>query len=494
MAQPKDQHNLNYNKCTTTTISKSISNRKRTFDKVEGTNKATVSSNFSITRYLTLETINDDCLRHIVQYLSIMDCPNFSATCSRFHNFAEAFIYPKKIQRICITYCESGRFTATLVASLDNANSSQQLKLNSFDMLFSRFGEFVNDLTFDLKHCPRKRKNEVWRTVEKCRNLTTLRLKHFQLVQADTRTLQFLIEKIQNFKELNFINCTGLTNNWCSNATSNTVPKVDKLSLSGAKNIISNNFYGYFRNLSSLYVFCDHRSVWQMINISRIFDNNGHSLKNLKLQNLSAISGYETIGILITEKLRILESVGLGFELTENSKHLIELPHLTSLVVWSDSKVNAALRILNDNGIIEELTVFKGVFEYEDENAPPFIFNKLKSFCWKDAKRMSRFLKTLNKADMPVIHTLELKFHNTTQNLLNELVKFIEAKHTLKSILLYFHGKVGFVLIDFIRKIINILRVASSPKRLFLNLKMWYVELGAEEVRRSVLLNLYPYK
>lgn len=458
--------------------SERIANRKRTYDKMM-TKYESTTENFEII-YSTLETINDDCLRHIAQYFNVIDALNFASTCSRFHNFAKTCIYSRKAKRICIADIQSSSLTATL------DGSSEQLKLNSFESVFSCLGKFVVDLTFELEHTSytQKEKHEIWRKcvimVEQCQNLTKLRLKRYKLKQKDTRELQCLIERFQNIKELDFVKCVGLTNNW--SAPSGTVSKVERLSLSTTDKI-PGNFFEYFSNLSSLSIWFDRGSEWQTSDVTKIFDINGNSLKNLKLSNLSALNGnVSDVGRLITDKLHKLESLELGFELSEQSKILIELPHLRSLVVWSHSSVETGfLRTLSDKRTIEELKIFKCAFEDEGEIASPLIFNKLKSFCWKDPRRMSSFLKTMNKSQMPVIHTFELKMVNPTRNMLNRLLTFIESKKTLKLLLLYFHGKKGqFEPIEFFRQILNILQESRRP---FLSLNLWHnVELGAEVV------------
>lgn len=100
---------------------------------------------------------------------------------------------------------------------------------------------------------------------------------------------------------------------------------------------------------------------------------------------------------------------------------------------------------------------------------------------------MQSFLKTINKSHMPVIHTFELKISENKQLPMNELLLFIESKKTLKSLLLYFQNGVKFELIEFFRNIIEILKEPCTPKRPFLVLNTWYVQLGVEVVSKITL-------
>lgn len=333
-------------------------NRKRKLEDADA-----VSSDF-VPGYSTLEYINDDCLHYIFTYLDFLDTMNLAATCSRFHNFVKAFIYPKKTKKICIADSSTG-FIAT-VSALD-ANPSQQIKLRSFETLFSFFGEFVDDLTFSCMPLPNsyqsEEKLEIWRNfmaiMKKCKNLTKLRLKYYTLRQRETHELQRnLIERSQNIKELEFYKCSGLTSNWLAKLNIG-VSKVDKLSLS-TSNPIGGNFFDYFKNMSSLSIWFTTNSYWKNDEIAMIFDKNSHCLKNLKLSNLTRSNDYRSVVSFIFDKLHKLENLGLGIELTHTSESLIDLPYLRSLVMWSDINVNSVLRKLSVNGIIEELTISKG--------------------------------------------------------------------------------------------------------------------------------------
>lgn len=120
----------------------------------------------------TLTTINEDCLRHIVQYLNIVDVVNLAETCLWLQNFAGAVIYPRKARGICVKFKNMSR-KIVLLTSLDKTFSST-LDRKRCDNAFGHFGKFVEDLTCiwydsrDYQIC----KNMIAR----CQNLIKLRI------------------------------------------------------------------------------------------------------------------------------------------------------------------------------------------------------------------------------------------------------------------------------------------------------------------------------
>lgn len=449
----------------------------------------TESSDY-VTSYSEFETINDDCLWIIVNYLNILDVVNLAATCSRFHNFAEDVIYPKKARKIFIIDCQIDTLTASLLTASD-AKLMRKIKIKRIETAVSCFGEFVNDLRFNLSSCHRKN-HKIWRScvmmMEHCQNLTTLSIQHVILKRRDIRELQRLIENYQNLKELVLFECSGLTNNW-STTPLNRNSKVDKLSMTAA-NKISSNFFEYFSDLSSLTVRFTS-NCWKTSDIVNIFSNNSHSLKHLNLMNLFVLDGYECVGRIIDEKLQKLERLELDINITDKTWYMIEMNNLKSLKVGfaDNTRINAVLRLLSDTGIIEKLHIHEGVFEDEDESASPKIFNELKSLKLIHPGNMSSFFKTIHKSQMKNIQVFSLEWMEPTQILVNGLLKFIESKRTLNSLTLIFHGELRFVLIEFFRQLINMLKEPCMPKRPFLYVDFWSeFRLKDEEVCRITCL------
>lgn len=208
--------------------------------------------------YSSLESINDDCLRYICQFLNIVDVVNMSSTCQRLLYFAEACIFRKKASKICIKIVMAKPPRASLAAPLDRTYTSQ-VKLEYLETAFSYVGEFVGDLTivFKFSHQLWKVKPQIRRRyfvalVENCQNLTTLRIENDEFTERNTHALQSLVENFQNLKELDVSSCIGLTKHWRA-AALNQVSTVKKLSLSVEKKF-SSHFVKYFQNLDSLHI------------------------------------------------------------------------------------------------------------------------------------------------------------------------------------------------------------------------------------------------
>lgn len=454
-----------------TNIESSTSRKRKSDDTILDQNK--LNNDFTSSDY-NLETINDDCLRCIFSYLNIMDIGKLSVTCKRLHYFANLYWFPKKATQITIKIDNN---TVNLIVPLNNTFSTE-LTLKRLENSFNFFGEFVEDLSL----C---KIGLIYATVlEHSPNLKILRFKNCKFTPSQTHELQELIERLQKLNELNFLECFGVTNNWP--VTLNGISKVQRLILT-AKDKISGNFLEHFCNFSSLTIDFSYFNEWQVDDLVKIFENNGQHLKHLQLSHLSLLDGYEYVGRLITEKLHKLQSLGLGFCLTYDSKYMIQMPHLKSLSISCHKcSINSLLRSLSDIGIIEEITISSGVFEDEDEYATPLIFKKLQSFCCNDTKNSRNFLNLLARSQMPIIHSFELNdIEYVASPDLNDLLKFIESKQSLKTISLSFDEDTYNIEFAFLRQIIGILKEYCTPKRLFFNLYVHHspLQLNNEYVR-----------
>lgn len=426
-----------------------------------------------------LETINDDCLLHIIKFLNIIDVISLAATCKQLLNFAKAEIFPKKVKTINI----GTHFGAYKIPTL----SEYPLSPDSLEFAFSYFGEFVIELTVQC-HLYARIKSKIGRIytiLKHCKNLQTLQIIDFDFTFDETHGLQNIIEQFQNLKELNLLGSTGITNNWLP--TLNGLSKIDKLTIT-AKNKISDNFCRNLKNLCHLTVDFDYYTAWCTYDIEKIFYNNRNCLTHLKLSHLYHMKYYESVGEIITKKLPKLEWLALGVRLVHKSHGLINLPHLKSLEIYSQhytASINPLLRTLSDNDTIKELRICNGVFDDDDMmSTPSLIFNKLQRFCCSEPNNTLRFLKLMTRSQMPAIHSFELTQFETKES--NNLLRFIETKETLKFIRLYLNGSNSHVLTEFFRQIIGIL---NKPNRTFLNLEIFPLKLGDEEVTKIIIYN-----
>lgn len=437
------------------------------------------NENDDMSSFSALQTINTDCLIHIFAHLDIMDVINLTATCTTLLNFAKAEFFPKKARQICLYM--SDETDVLLKAPLING-CRPRFTLQGLETAFCYFGEFVDDLTLNLTYQrDRSEKDKLWRSsailLDNCKFLKTLRFRHWSFTPSLINALHEHIERFENLNELDLLQCDGITNNWPPALQCKS--KVDKITLNGA-NQITANFVEYFSNLSSLTIDFAAENIWKIDDVARIFNKNGHCLTHLKLVHLVHTEGYESIRSVIVNNLPKLENFSLQFDVTDNTKSLIALPHLKSLEIVCDKQnINTLLRTLSNNGIIEEITMTCGFFDDKDE--PPLIFNKLRSFCWCFIEEESNFLTAMTKSQMPEIHTFDVYSYTRLIRIHeDDLLKFIESKKTLKSM----HFEVDMLFdFSFLRQLIAILKKPSPAKRPTFELSIPIAELAEEEVR-----------
>lgn len=144
-------------------------------------------------------------------------------------------------------YLNDGK-SVTLTAPLGNTYSLV-LTRSSLLFYFRYFCDFVEDLTFQSQ--PHKRLFDtkihanlgIWWSlaimIEPCKCLKALQIKYFKFEYYQVHQLQILIEWFENLIELEFIHCTGITNNWRRGLG---FPKVMALTLSAANQLSVNIF------------------------------------------------------------------------------------------------------------------------------------------------------------------------------------------------------------------------------------------------------------
>lgn len=381
-----------------------------------------------------MKIINDDCLRQIFQHLELKDVVNLAAGYRRLRNFSETFIFPKIAKEIGMEVSnEPNRASFTIAAPSDNA-CTWELSPKSSEIA-SYFGLWLKSLTIEYYYA----NAEIWRSSEiimnLCRNVTKLGFAKLCFSPDQTRELQDLIERFESLTDFYFSECTGTTNNWHA---PKCISKVDKLTFS-ANDKLAGHFFGYFRNLSSLTIDFSRNCVWRTGAISNIFDNIGHSLKSFELANLSNSS-------------------------------------------YAHRSLNSILRALSNYGIIEFILVGADFcFQYDDINAPPLRFNKLRELCLFG---VSGVLKAMARWQMPEIQ--EISVHTVFEEL-HELLSFVQSKNTLNKIYLnLFDDGAPSV---FLYHLIGVLKESCTPKRPILTLEIADNLLDEEEVSRVIFLD-----
>lgn len=437
-----------------------------------------------------LTTIIDDCLLHIMTFLTIIDIVNLAATCTKLHDAAKTIISAKRMSSISI----EPYFKAFKIKSL---SSEHPFALADLEVLFVYFGDLVVELTVRCQNCKISR-IRLCNLLKHCQHLETLRILNFDLTFDETHGLQNIIEQFENLNELNLLGSTGITNNWRRH-TMNCHSRIEKLSLT-ARNPINYNFLNKFMNLSSLTIDFVVSNSWSVADLEKILQNNRHCLKHLKVTRLIALRYYERFGQMITaDKLPNLDNLAIDVRLFDPTHRLIEHPHLRSLVIEAqhyNRNINAHLRTLSDNGRIEELRINHGCFD-DATMEPPFTFNALQRLdCYMPTRLIvpnqlmiqetiactTKFLKLMTSAQMPAIGSFELSTSQTFEPY--NLLRFIDSKETLTSIRLHFDRGSTFSAVEFFRQIIGIL---NKPKRAFMNMAISPLHLGPKEVTYKYL-------
>lgn len=432
--------------------------------------------------YPNLNTINEDCLRHIVQYIDIVSAVHLAVSCRRLMNFCKAVIFPKKAKTIYI-YVPNDGITVNLLTALGNKHLV--LKPESlFWTYFSYIGEFVEVLVFCVEEMlPLVNDiSGIWFclaiVLEHCKYLKTLSFKNCNFKLHQTHELQYRIGRLQNLKELQFFNCARIPEKW--GPTFNEFNTVNKITLDAA-NKISGHFFTCFRNLTSLTITLT--SVWAS-DLAKIFKSCGHCLKYLELYSIKTVANFESIGVLINESNMLrLETLKIDSDLT--NLNYILLPHLMFLIVtFQKGSVNLLLRKLVNHGKIENLTIYNFVFRHEEENAEPLIFNKLQRLYLRGKRIPRSLLQLMTRSRMPAIQSVALIDRYPKEGELDDVLKFVESKANLKCLRLCFLRKTFCFdpnLYAFLREMIEILKVPCTLKRPFLNLELCRVNVVPTE-------------
>lgn len=427
-----------------------------------------------------IQNINEDSLRQIFRYLNLMDVVNLSKTCTRLEDFAHTNFFPQNAKEIGIVICAT---KILLKAPLLNTFTSE-LTLKNMEASYRVFYQFIEDLTFKLQYVVTPNEQAIiWRSsmtmMAQSQNLKALHYNCWSLTNDQTDELQDQIEKLEYLEELDISGSTGITNNWREANTG--ISKIEKLHFT-ARDGISTQFIDYFKNLSSLTIDFRQNNHGRADDITKMFENNGHCLENLKLNSLSELSNFSTVGRQITAKLSKLKSLELAFSLSNKSVYMIGLAHLKTLKLsCSHCTVNSILRTLSNNGYIEDLGLYDGLFVDEAEKTPPLVFDKLQSLSVHHLCRMSSFWIAMNAAQMPVLHTFDIELRERTE--IYDMLKFYETKKTIKSIRLS-HKRLynDFVPFGFLKQLVQLLKKPCTPPRPFLNLNIRQLQLDNEQV------------
>lgn len=366
--------------------------------------------------------MNDDCLREIFKYLNFLETVNCGATCKRLLTFVKTNVYPMKAKEISIHW----EGNDTMILTCNRFSSKSPMKIGA--TYLSYFGDSIEDLSLSSS---KSTKGQFIRSyemvIDHCKYLKILRFTACDFTLDETPAPQDRrFQRFQHLKELHLSECTGFERQ-----------------------------LGQIDNLEHLKIKDPHNWSYEKNTIDHQF-----------------------IAMWITYKLPQLKSMAFTGKLSNSSMYLTELPQLQFLDIFvEDFNANSLLRKLSDNGNIEELSMIGGVFDDEDNmTAPPLIFSRLQKFCWQSPYRIPNFIKTIARAQMPVIRSFELTNIEHSHEI-HVLLKFLEANSTLETIILQFESHYNHVsdtdLEFFVLHIIGILKVPCIPARPMVNMKIY---------------------
>lgn len=407
----------------------------------------------------SLDTISNDFLLQIWQYLDILDSVNLASTCTRLLSFACDFIFPKQAREMVIQTKDA------FIYGIDDLVFRSQLKMSDLEIPFKRFGSFVEHLALrrmgyrnTIPTYSARLFVDFEKLLDLCPNLHSLCLNNLEFRNEDVHLFRHVTAGLE---ELQLVYCSGITNKWSEELNRFTKLQISMISYNGE---IVDIFK--LNNLSSLTI-DDNPSL---SDLGTILNKNAQSLRQLNMKRIS--HDYREITSLIIEKLPNLES--LAIELTaELTNSLPALPHLKSLKLsaygYPMQRVNSLLRKLSDCGTIEDLCIESSfVFDVEDKNEPPLVFKKLQSFACSLSEceyGVAPLCKALTKSHMPEVR----RFDFSMTKLIDDVWPVIESKKTL--ITLTIEVLSCYDAVKFLQGLFEILK-QQKGSRPYLNLNM----------------------
>lgn len=311
----------------------------------------------------TLTSLNDYCLIEIFQHLNLVEVARLSATCQRLQEFATEFVFPKMAKKVTLLFKQKAVYYM-------EENAIDMMNVTQF---FESFGGFVEQLIVRKVYTDRYYVDLAFKnTLLLCPNLKSLHIENVSFTRDDLDTLSYVAASLN---ELEINDCYGITDDW-----SGSLERFSKLEHLTVKYLdkITTAFFKKTSNLSTLSITALEElegTDWETI-----LEQNGKNLKRFEL--CGAISRDPTLNFDKLPKLETLDLQTLSVQLADSLK---KLPHLRSVTIHSaqfnQNNANTLFRKINELGTIENLAIFDILFySSEGVNAPPLVFNELRSF------------------------------------------------------------------------------------------------------------------
>lgn len=423
--------------------------------------------------FATILTINDDCLLHICKFLNLIDVGNLVSTCQRLQEFAWMSVFPKlanSLELKTIVEHETVLHWDSSTVTVDGLRT-QLMQFGNFVQHISLTGPAANVLICQ----------QFGHILSLCPNLQTLRVTDFHCKNA----VKVLANVSPHLKELHWIDSSGMKDE-CS-VVLQKLYKLEKITVTGNDNHFSAVLFEHCKNLTYLNIQrFDYPFIANHMNtkdLSKIFEQNAHTLCTLKLKNFGYIES-DSIFHLIDEKLPQLEKLGIsdGISVARPNYSYIELRYINILelhCLFSYININLLIQSLSGSEVIKELTIFDGQFNETTTDAP-FSLKNLQKLYWHSLMPSAAFIKMITKSHMPELRYLKFICKADEDNAFDDIVSLIESKKSLTSVCVVGAYDPSALFI----KIIKMLKMSFG--RPFLRLGIPH-KMGDEEVSASQL-------
>lgn len=408
-----------------------------------------------------MESINDDCLRHIFKYLNLLEAKNVAETCKRLQHFVNDCIYPKSAKEIHIK----------LLAEADKIPPSSVDGIISLKDPFESFGYFVNQLSFvaskNAGYCENFYLEDIEQTLVLCPNLKSLSF-------ADVDFIDVTKHVTPNLEEIRII---GSRVSEIMLDVLNRLSQLNSVTFIGLKNSAAGDLLKQNTALSSLTI--DNVSSTEE-DLMIFLNLNGRRLQSLKLMNFSEFPNFESIVTLIADKLPKLDNLSMVDNLSDILEHsLSKLPHLKFLKIHcNNNSVSALLRILSDRDTIEGLDISHFILDDNDKpEEKPLIFKQLRNLVCSvsTSPSLHAFLGLITKSRMPAIKLVIMPAYKSS---METILKFFESKKSLEKVRINLMENASAI--PLLRGMIEILKAETN--RPYLALYIPNHKIGTEEV------------
>lgn len=381
-----------------------------------------------------LDSLIDDCILKIAEFLSPVDVVNLASSCTRFFVLARSQIYPNFVKV---------RLTSTNCKKIAKKSITKKL----LETMMIHFGATVrnielNDLVFACSYLKM--------VLEKCPRLHTLNIRQHVFTKNEIEELSHNMRT--NVEVLIFNHCK----NEKAFYTLTIFPKLQTMKFRSTNGEELLSRYDVMPNLTHL--------EWVQYNlippseIKQIEDLMGLNMRSLKLVGNAGNALFQEIASLMSMKLKNIESLTIDANFPCPLIWLTELNHLKHLKIrdFCCTDITKLLSKLSERGILEDLEVDGGRYNGDFPEFPKLrrlnaSFSYHSAYAFITKLRGGRILPLLSSFRTEVLYIYD-----------ETLVAIYALNKSLTEIrVTNRHGKLTF---SAIQQIIDIQRYAERPR------------------------------